>query len=57
MKRGGNVLEENDLLPGESSDCDLKDRDPAVAEEGKSDYEVKERNPAVDREESDEESE
>lgn len=56
MKRGGNVLEENDLLFGESSDCDLKDRDSAVTEERQSDDEVKERNTAVDRKESDEEA-
>ncbi len=56
MKRGSNVLEQNYLPLGESSDSDLQDRDSAVTEEGESDDEVKKRNTAVDREESYEEA-
>ena len=57
MKRRRDVLEEDDLLLGKSSDCDLNDRDAAVTEERKSYNEVEERYSAVDQEECDEEAE
>ena len=57
VKRSCNVLEENDLLLGKSSDSYLNDGDTAVAEEGKSYNEVEERDPAIDQEERYKESE
>lgn len=57
VKRRRDVLEEDDLLLGKSSDCDLNDGDAAVTEEGKSYNEVEERYSAVDQEECDEEAE
>lgn len=57
MKRCRDVLEENDLLLGKSSDSDLNDRDTAVTKEGESNDEVEERDSAVDQKESDEEAE
>lgn len=57
MKRCRDVLEEDDLLLGKSSDSDLNDRDAAVTKEGESNDEVEERDSAVDQEECDEEAE
>ena len=57
MKRRCDVLEEDDLLLGKSSDSDLNDGDTAVTKEGKSYDEVEERDSAVDQEECDKEAE
>ena len=51
VKRRRDVLEEDDLLLGKSSNSDLNDGDAAVTEERKSYDEVEERDPAIDQEE------